>query len=779
MCRLATPGSYGAWVDPRQRLAQLLGATRGGGSFSARRTASPGDLHIDVTGVGPLTMPVSAAKAKRLIAVARPAQYGQGEQTLSDATVRYTWQVPLSRVRIVKRQWNRTLTPILEGFRGDLGLPKGSRLKAELHSLLVYSPGQFFLPHQDSEKSDDMVGTLTVTLPGTSRGGELIVRHGEQQLSYRSSDKLLSFVAFYSDCRHEVQPVTSGYRVVLTYNLLLSAAHATTPTAGPGETADLAACLEEHFAEHRRLVYLLDHQYTARGMSWTHLKGVDAERVRLLDAAAGASGCEIALALADVHESWSASEPDEHYGRGRYWNDDDDDDDDDDYDDDPEAYDLDELLESSVSLTAWVDRSGTTAPPVATAVYDDEVSATTPTRALAPYESEYEGYMGNYGNTMDRWYRRGAVVLWPTRLDFEVRAEASPQWALDTLQALIRDGDLTRARQRAESLASFWTDLGLSDALGEVAGRKPDLRSTLAVANGLDDAALAAMLLAPFRLAELTPPNAALLAAVAQRYGEGWTRTLFAGWNSLPRWRYAPGEAATWLAALPELCRAWRDANGLVAARLVLAVGLEQLIDSLRLARGITQPSRRAQVLAELTAPITGLLVGAAISAAPEIADAVVTLFGDNDDAALRRCEVGVLRAIPLVDPEIRAGSGFDVLARNALARLESWLARPPRDPGDWSIEPPGGCACELCVTLNDFLADPRLRAVDWPLKEQSRRHVHHRIDEHELPVKHSTRRVGRPYLLQLAKTPALHEREKQDRQAAEADLQWLQKAAD
>ena len=58
-------------------------------------------------------------------------------------------------------------------------------------------------------------------------------------------------------------------------------------------------------------------------MSWTHLKGVDAERVRLLDAAAGASGCEIALALADVHESWSASEPDEPYGRGRYWYDDD------------------------------------------------------------------------------------------------------------------------------------------------------------------------------------------------------------------------------------------------------------------------------------------------------------------------------------------------------------------------------------------------------------------------------------------------------------------------
>jgi hypothetical protein len=106
MCRRATAGGYGGRVDPRQRLAQLLGANRGRGSFSARRTASPDDLHIDVTGVGPLTLPVSAAKAKQLIAVARPAQYGQGEQTLTDATVRHTWQVPMSRVRINKRQWN-------------------------------------------------------------------------------------------------------------------------------------------------------------------------------------------------------------------------------------------------------------------------------------------------------------------------------------------------------------------------------------------------------------------------------------------------------------------------------------------------------------------------------------------------------------------------------------------------------------------------------------------------------------------------------------------------
>ena len=763
-------------MDPRQRLAQLLGATGGRGSFSARRTAPADDLRIDVTGVGPLTMPVTAAKARQLIAVARPAQYGQGERTLTDATVRHTWQVPSSRVRIDKRQWNRTLIPILEGFRDDLGLPEGSRLKAELHSFLVYAPGQFFLPHQDSEKSDDMVGTLTVTLPGSSRGGVLIVQHGEQQITYQSSDKLLSFVAFYSDCRHEVQPVTSGYRVVLTYNLLLSGSGATAPTPEPGETAELATCLEEHFAEQSRLVYLLDHQYTARGMSWTHLKGVDAERVRALDAAARASGCEIALALADVHESWSASEP---YERERYWYDDDDEDGEDEEDDrdDPEAYELDELLDSSVGLSAWVDRSGAPAPPVATVVGDEEVCASTPTRTLAPYESDYEGYMGNYGNTMDRWYRRGAVVVWPTRLDFEVRAEASPQWAIDTLTALIGDGELNRARERAGSLASFWKDLRSADSLGESAGHKPDLGPVLAVAHGLDDAELAAMLLAPFRLAEITPANASLLAALAQRQGESWTRALLAGWNNQPHWHFASGSGASWLAALPELCGALRDANGLLVARLLLAVGWEQLTESLRQARAITQPSRRAQALDQLTAPIAGLLVGAAICGAPEIIDAAFAVFADDDDA-LRRCVVSVLRAIPQQDPEVRAGSGFDALAWNTLARLEFGIARPPRDPDDWSIEPPSGCACPVCAILNDFLADAGRRVLDWPLKEQSRRHVHQRIDGHELPVRHVTRRVGRPYTLQLVKTPALFEREEQERQADETDLLWLRTVA-
>ena len=128
-----------------------------------------------------------------------------------------------------------------------------------------------------------MVGTLVVSLPSAYTGGELVVEHGGESVTYRTSKQDLSFVAFYADCRHEVKPVTSGYRVTLTFNLL---ADGKADTQGSGPAADLAPCLTEHFAapatpRHghagldppNRLVYLLDHEYTQRGLSWNRLPG--------------------------------------------------------------------------------------------------------------------------------------------------------------------------------------------------------------------------------------------------------------------------------------------------------------------------------------------------------------------------------------------------------------------------------------------------------------------------------------------------------------------------
>src|SRR5512138_245826 len=169
------------------------------GSFATRRSAPTKDLHLEVRGVGPIRMPISAATARKLCTVARPARHGYKDETRLDANIRDTWEIPKSRVAIDARAWKSTLAPQLERIRRDLGLPEGCDLEADLHNLLVYAPGQFFVSHQDSEKSDEMIATLVVSLPSKFTGGDLVIEHQGEKLVSGGSAKQLSLVAFYAD----------------------------------------------------------------------------------------------------------------------------------------------------------------------------------------------------------------------------------------------------------------------------------------------------------------------------------------------------------------------------------------------------------------------------------------------------------------------------------------------------------------------------------------------------------------------------------------------------
>ncbi|HSH61103.1 MAG TPA: 2OG-Fe(II) oxygenase, partial [Acidimicrobiales bacterium] len=639
-----------------ERLAALLGEVAAPGAFSARKTAPADDLHLEVRGLGQLLLPVPDAQAKQLCRLGRPARYGRGEQTLLDPRVRDTWEIPKSRVKIDKRQWNKTLLPVLDHLRGDLGLPSGCELKAELHSMLVYARGQFFAPHQDSEKADAMVGSLVVTLPSSFKGGALVVEHGGEVATYRSSKESLSFVAFYADCRHQIRPVKSGYRVVLTYNLLLDGETVTAATteAAPGAVDALAQCLDEHFTTPvpsprrflgdartdppNRLVYLLDHEYTARALSWSRLKGKDARRAASLRAAATRADCDVVLALADIHETWSCFEPHwqgpryvrPRYGRGDDWHDD--------VDDEgvwtgkedstgPHGYELDDLIDWGITLDCWIDPSGARAEPVATSVDDPEVCATTPSADMRPYASEYEGYMGNYGNTMDRWYRRGAVVLWPRQRAFAVRAEASPTWALDALSTCVRAGDVAGAREMAATLAPFW------NAVTGLEQRRSLLTKALRVARALDEPALAAMLLKPFRLEMVARTHAPALVALVEGYGERWTGDLLAAWSGggrpgMPSWGQ---DRLAWVASLARLCEALHAAGGTgrSTARLLVQESWRWLSEALEQRRGLMPPSRRDEAVGELGRPILAVLESTAVIDAADLRDDVVRLLCD------------------------------------------------------------------------------------------------------------------------------------------------------
>ncbi|MEU0217469.1 2OG-Fe(II) oxygenase [Streptomyces sp. NPDC006265] len=756
---------------PRERLVGLLGGARAAGAFSAWLEAPVAGLSLEVAGVGPVRLPLRAPQVKRLISVAQPALFGRGEQTLSDTSVRDTWQIPPDRLSLDGPSWSSLLSGALEHFRDALGLPSATRLRAEPHAMLVYGKGQFFLPHQDSEKDDVMVGTLVLSLPSTHTGGELVVAHAGQECAYRGSKTNLTLVAFYADCRHQVTPVRTGYRVTLTFNLL---AEPGTSAEASGPLAELAHSLGRHFgspAKPRygtreldpptRLVYLLDHEYTQRGLSWERLKGADAGRAALLRAAAGQAGCESVLALAEVKETWDAypdgDEPWDDYGYDEDADDDGDEGDDGDAGED-EDYVLQDLIDDEITLGWWTGPDGTGGEPISLPVHDYEVCASTASADLTPYDSQYEGYMGNYGNTLDRWYRRAAVVVWPRERAFAARAEAGSPWALEELRAGIARGDLDRARHRAQSLVPFWKHTHPQPEL---------LDCALLVAAGLDAAETAAMLLEPFEAGMLGPQHAGALAAVAERYGTAWMRRVLDAWFA-SEYCLQP-QHYQWTEQLPGLCAALRANRAPAVARL-LSARVWAAVDSGLQLWTTTGPAeiRRAR-LQQLALPLRHVLA----VADEELRDGILAALHERGDTVLE-CLMPLLRRAAEASTSAEWGvAGLDAVARDCADRLSAVCERPPRAAGDWSVAW-AGCGCELCGALGAFLGSRSRRVLEWPLAKEGRRHVHTRVDSAELPVRHETRRQGRPYTLVLTKTQELFTREQTVRRQAAADLAWL-----
>lgn len=183
-------------IVPRERLARVLDGSQATGAFSAQLSVPARDVRLTVAGAGPVSFPVKAPQAKRMIASARPARFGRGEQTLMDLSVRDTWEITPDQVTLTGLDWD----VILAGVRDGLGLPARARLRAGPHALLVYGKGQFFLPHQDSEKDDTMIGTLVVSLPSSHTGGELVIEHNGKTVAYQASADEVSVAAFYADC---------------------------------------------------------------------------------------------------------------------------------------------------------------------------------------------------------------------------------------------------------------------------------------------------------------------------------------------------------------------------------------------------------------------------------------------------------------------------------------------------------------------------------------------------------------------------------------------------
>ncbi|KAL8838115.1 MAG: hypothetical protein Q9170_002256 [Blastenia crenularia] len=289
----------GEKVNLMHNLYHLLSGIHSSGSFAASGVidsfVNPG---IFVDPIGIVRLPLSEDDAHALTQTGHKAPFGKGNETLIDESVRKTWQIDAANVRFLNENWQPCLDQIIQRAAEELGVAGGaSNIRAEFYKMLLYEKGAMFKPHQDTEKVPGMFGTLIVCLPSEHTGGAVCLRHGSKSKRFDSSTNSAfgaSYLTWYADVIHEIEPIQTGYRWVLAYNLINgsqgSSRSASALDARIGEFTQALTTWQDLTGAPRYLAYPLDHQYTNRDLKLAHLKGNDFYRAHHVAQSCAAHG---------------------------------------------------------------------------------------------------------------------------------------------------------------------------------------------------------------------------------------------------------------------------------------------------------------------------------------------------------------------------------------------------------------------------------------------------------------------------------------------------------
>lgn len=774
---------YNEELEPLEKL--LAGIKRPGEFFVSGAMEIPLPK-VDVEGAGVLSFPVPPAQIAALIQQATRAPYGRGEETIFDESVRKVWQLPPEKMRIGGKSWTATFDRILRQVSAGLGCAEMT-VSAELYKLLIYDPGGFFLAHRDTEKAKRMFGTLTVVLPSAHRGGELVIRHSGREVTLDLAGAEVSeirFAAFYADCEHEVRAITEGHRVALVYNLIQpgAARRKGQSLQAPDYEAQItaaAALLEKSLSVPGapvKIAWLLEHQYSPDGLSFSGLKSADAARVQVLSQAAERADCAAHLGIVHIEES-GAAEPTYHeYSprhRRRFYGDDEDD------DEDEEDFEVVEVCDWRHYVSQW---RGGDDQPLSLGEIPLEEGELLPAGALdaeKPDEQRLLEASGNEGASFERSYHRAALVLWRRERYADVLLQAGVEAVLPLLRERIaacagKNAPLPRARAvaLARRLVEAWKGAPDTSYLWEpVRPKQRDVMLQLVIKLGH------ARLLEDF-IAEVVArdydgsENTALVAG-APLLGAAKTGTIL---TELVRQNMArlPGFCVDLLRALlvngEALKSDWRDAFRLIAEAVV------SQLDEIG-----KRPDDHTWL--DRCAPAQGPALDAALVA--NLLDAL----GDLHAVPLRSAAVKKISARPeafdpvtIVVPALKNIQRWDAASARLWEHSAEFLldrsGHPPAAPQDWRQDAAISCGCADCNELQAFARDPVARTHRFRVRKDRRQHLHRQIESHGLDMTHATERIGSPQTLVCCKDRRTYERGCQQYRGDIAALRSLEEQA-
>ena len=235
-----------------------------------------------------------------------------------------------------------------------------------------------------------MFASLIVVLPSKFEGGEVHVSHSKNKDVFDispSSEFATSVLAWYTDVTHEVKPVTTGYRLAISYNLV---------NASPGlplphlpDTHLAVSAVDKIFHKWGKgsyedppsgtIAYILDHEYSGASLELSALKGKDAALVSSIKRVAEKRGVSLHIGLLECEMYGNA----DVYGPGDEW-------------DSPPK--MEEVDETEYRIKSLYDLEGDLAKggdPIELDPESDMIPQDPGFEGSDPDDEKFEGYTGN------------------------------------------------------------------------------------------------------------------------------------------------------------------------------------------------------------------------------------------------------------------------------------------------------------------------------------------------------------------------------------------------
>ena len=727
------------------------------------------EFEIMIAGAGLLPLPMRAKDVRQLGDVAKPAPYGKRTETIVDAAVRNSLEIDAAKVEL-SVALQGAIDEQLPVIERDLGLPPG-RLKAELYKLLIYPTGGRFRKHRDSEKRKGMVGSMIVVLPSKFKRGSLIVweknRPRRFEFGQARLEQAAEYAAFYADCEHEVERVESGVRVCLAFNLIVKSARKRKPPSADAADPSVLNALADRLAAHpdKPIVFPLDHHYTAAGLKPSLLKGADREIADQVRRASEQLDCRLHFGQVSRHLCQFADDGSFGSGRRRYRS----------GPVDYENLDIGESYNDEIVIDGWKDACGKSISLADLPCDETMLACTTPVEQWKPTRQDYEGYTGNAGNTLDRWYHQSAIVIWSNAHHAQIVVRMGMEYSIKQLLSMrgelqsLREDELEAAcddcQLLAEAIIDNWPERLWRHARGEKEDRK-ELKMFADELPAFGDPALIDRLLQSLARRDWTLDIDKLVVQSCRRMGADAMLPILTSYLSAPPPTNQYGRVAVEGLADRDAKWLYKLATDKTHAGLGIAdlAGLIAMATA-KLTDFIVQMERRSyhhDALVIVQAPWKRLSQAAVVISDDDSLAKLCELIQQSPNCfPVRSFQVTV--ANELHGFTMKRGGEITPPLRRWVDRLNEFFTQAteqePTLPQDFSRPNQTDCDCRFCLEMQNFLASPTREITRIAAREDRRHHLIDVIRNKQLDVTTGIEKTSSPHKLVLTKTTVSYQR--------------------